>query len=133
MKSKFEKRECHRFEIPGAYIRYQRGGLWKVISHLSNIKNLGNISKGGLCFEDDNLLHLGDKLTVYLYLPHGVCWEIKGAVAWRGGDEYSGYSIGVNFVPYKNGYGFNSPEVLDALRSLEAIYLDDRKQFKRAA
>ena len=124
MRNNLEKRRCHRFEIPGAYVRYQRGGLWKMVSHLSPRKELANISKGGLCFDDDETLRVGDKVTVYLYLPHGVTLTIRGTVAWRGGDVVSGYSIGVKFAAYKNAFGYNSVEVLEALRSLEALYLN---------
>ncbi|MEW6080051.1 MAG: PilZ domain-containing protein [Thermodesulfobacteriota bacterium] len=133
MKNNLEKRRCHRFQIPGAYVRYQRGGVWKMISHLSPRKELANISKGGLCFDDDEKLNLGDKVTVYLYLPHGPSLSIKGSVVWKGGSEYTGYSIGVQFAAYKNGFGYNPMEVLDAMRTLEAIYSDHCDEVRRVA
>jgi hypothetical protein len=133
MKRNFERRRCERFEIPDAYVRYQKRGIMKMISHLSDAKPLVNISKGGLCFKGNEKVKIGDKVTVYLYLSHGICWPIKGTVAWKDGSIYAGFLVGVKFCAYKKGHGYNSPETLDALRALEAFYLNVQSIFKQVA
>lgn len=134
MKKRFEKRHCHRFEIPGAYIRYQKKGVWaKMLNNLSGRRAMVDISKGGLCFEDNGKIKIGDKVTIYLYLPHGACWPIKGDVVWKTGEDCSGYYVGVQFAPFASGLGYNPPETLEALRSLEELFTHTQVNIDRAA
>lgn len=133
MSGKLERRRCNRFEIPDAFVRYQKRGVWKMLSHLSDRRTLLNLSKGGMCFNGKGDIHLGDKVTVYLCLSNGVRWPIKGTVVRKSGDEYFGYYVGVVFAAYKKGHGYNDPEILDVLRSLESTYLDSHNELRRSA
>lgn len=133
MKSNIERRQCQRFEIPEAHIRYKKGGLWKLISPLSQKTDLVNISKGGVCFKGKENIPVGGKITVSLHLPYDICRTIKGTVVWKKGDEGSGYMFGVKFAAYKRGFGYNHPDLLNMLRALEAIYLNPQPRLRRVA
>jgi|GEM_PF-683353 len=120
----FEKRECRRFEIPGAYIRFKKRGLLGMLGSLGDKMELLNISKGGLCIECHKEIKEGDQIMIHLHVPEGVITPIRGSIAWRKPTPFDSCLVGVKFAPFMNEKGCNSIGVLEKLRFLEKTYLD---------
>jgi hypothetical protein len=118
-----EKREHRRFEIPDAYIRYKKQGVWGMVAPWSDKNDLINISRGGLCFVGPDTLRVGDRIVSNLFLPGGVCWSLKGEVVWKGRDENAEPAVGVRFDAVKNDYEFDVKGInLAAVKKLAALH-----------
>lgn len=118
-----EKREHQRFEIPDAFIRYKKQGVWETNTPWSDKSELINISRGGLCFVDHETLRIGDKIVSHLFLPKGVCWSLSGEVVWKGNHENNEPAVGVRFDAVKNAYEFDIMGInLDAIKKIAALH-----------
>jgi len=115
-----ERRECQRFEIPGATVQYRN--LWFPISFngFSQPCPVVNVSKGGLAFECPGKIAQGKKLGVRLIVPGEDPLYLRASVRWCAFSwETSTYVAGVEFAPFGIGRGENPREALDRLRELE--------------
>jgi hypothetical protein len=57
----FEKRTCHRFEVPGSSLMYKKIGWLFNRPYLPAVR-LYNISKGGVAFACDEELKIGKEI-----------------------------------------------------------------------
>jgi hypothetical protein len=116
-----ERRRCHRFEIPGAEVRYKKTGLLVFHRGFSGTYPLVNVSKGGLGFLCDEKLRSGQKVTVQLLIPKESPLNLRARVRWQGRPmPGANVMIGVEFLPFGSRRGRNPREALDVLRRLDA-------------
>ncbi|MGC9364290.1 MAG: PilZ domain-containing protein [Fidelibacterota bacterium] len=122
----FEKRTCHRFEIPNASLQYKTIGFFRSKKYLNTIR-LYNISKGGLSFACDDELRKGKTVIVKLFIPKEDPLELLAKVCWQR-ESSDGYSLatGIAYHPFGKGSNMNSPESLDRLRELDKKYAKER-------
>ncbi|MCD6205244.1 MAG: PilZ domain-containing protein [Candidatus Marinimicrobia bacterium] len=122
----FEKRTCHRFEIPNASLMYKRIGFFFPKKYENSIR-LYNISKGGLSFACDEEIKKGKTIIVKLFIPNEESLELLAKVCWQR-DSSDGYSLatGVAYLPFGKGYNMNPPESLNRLRELDKKYVKNR-------
>ena len=66
---KMEKRQCVRFEVPGAMVSFKRAGILGLFSGFSPLLELANLSKGGVGFESERVLKMDQKILVQLHVP----------------------------------------------------------------
>ena len=118
-----EKRQCKQFDIYGAEVRYKRKGLTGFISGFSDPCHVLKISKGSLAFYCYKKIRKGEKLLVQLIVPNETILNLNAIVlkqeAIRGCDDRL---TGVKFMPFGEGYGWNSSESLNILRKLDHKY-----------
>jgi len=120
-----EKRRCHRFEIPGAQVKYKKVWLGLSLGDFSDYRPLENLSKGGLAFWCEEKLRPGKKILVQLHTPGEDVLELVGTVRWQGFPAGKLYMVvGVEFMPFGEGRKWNSFEALEALKRLEEQYSD---------
>jgi len=118
-----EKRTCVRFEVPGATVIYREKKLfstqekddeefWPVL----------DISRGGFRFLCQKLLKSNTKAYLKISIPgEGNSLTQIGQVRWTSfnpGKSYK-YQIGVQFNPYGEESGQNSPQNLEKIIALE--------------
>jgi hypothetical protein len=118
-----ERRECQRFEIPGASAQYK--SLWFPIpfNGFSEPSPVVNVSKGGVAFECRNKIAQGKRLAVRLLAPGEEPLDLRASVRWCAFSwERTTYVVGVEFAPFGVGRGENPRETLDRLRELEREY-----------
>jgi len=122
----FEKRTCHRFEIPDASLQYKTIGFFRAQKYQNTVR-LYNISKGGLSFACDKELRKGKTIILKLFVPHDEPIELLGKVCWQK-DSSDGYSLatGVAYLPFGKGTNMNPPDTLDRLRELDKKYVKER-------
>lgn len=123
MEGKVERRECQRFEIPGATVQYK--SLWFPISFngFSQPCPVLNVSKGGLAFECRSKMERGKKLALRLIVPAEDPLELRATVRWCAFSwERTTYVAGVEFAPFGARRGLNPLETLNRLRQLELEY-----------
>jgi len=120
---KTEKRKHLRLEIPGAYIQYKQQGARRPFNPWSTQSDLINISRVGLCFVDNDILRIGDKLVSQLFLPNGVCWPLKGEVIWKANHDDNKSAVGVAFDSAKNTDEFEARGIsTDTIKKIAALH-----------
>jgi hypothetical protein len=118
-----EKRACIRFEVPGATVIYRKKKLfltedkdneefWPVL----------DISRGGFRFLCQKSFKYKSKASLKISIPgeSGPLTQI-GHVRWASfnpGKSYK-YQIGVQFLPYGEKRGQNTPQNLEKIIALE--------------
>jgi len=118
-----EKRRCHRFEIPNAKAQYKKTGLLVMVKGYSKAYPVANVSKGGLAFLCEETFKRDEDIMLQLLAPNEMPLELRAAVRWHAQHPASGQMIaGVAFAPFGSKKGWNSLDVLDTLRRLEAQY-----------
>jgi hypothetical protein len=70
----FEKRTCHRFEIPDAQISYRKKKMFGFTEY-SAPRLLINISKGGASFDCGEILNEQQRLIIRLTIPAKSRWN----------------------------------------------------------
>ncbi|MDO9547793.1 MAG: PilZ domain-containing protein [Candidatus Marinimicrobia bacterium] len=122
----FEKRTCHRFEIPNSALMYKKIGFFRQKKYETTIR-LYNISKGGLSFACDEELKKGKTIILKLFIPNDEPLELLSEVC-RQRDSSDGYSLatGAIYLPFGQGVNMNPPESLDRLRELDKKYVIER-------
>lgn len=121
-----EKRTCHRFKIPGATLSYKKTGF---ISTSPNYEDeycpILDLSLGGLRFLTQKNLKVNSKLSMKVsYHENGGSFYLSGKVQWtisNPGFSYK-YQVGVQFNPYGDREGLNSPEEYAKIKTLEWKY-----------
>jgi len=118
-----ERRTCVRFEVPGATVIYREKKLfftkekddeefWPVL----------DMSRGGFRFLCQKPLKSNTKAYLKISIPgEDAPMSLSGLVRWTSfnpGKSYK-YQIGIQFNPYGDERGQNSPEDLEKLISLE--------------
>lgn len=121
----FDKRTCHRFEIPGSQLSYRKKKLFG-FSDYSPAKQLINISKGGASFDCGEILKEHQRLIIRVIVPGEKPLELFAVVRWQ--RETAGFSqaIGVVFAPFGQHFNYNPPATLDVLRKLDQKYVNKR-------
>ena len=121
-----EKRRCRRFEIPGAEVKFKKGGLLFFVQAFSEPCPVINVSKGGISFTCDKKLSNGKKLVVQLLIPNETPLNLN-SIAQRQ-EQIMGSEkklSAVEFMPFGSRYGWNARESLDVLRKLNKKYGGD--------
>ncbi|MCF8053462.1 MAG: PilZ domain-containing protein [Desulfobacterales bacterium] len=123
---KMEKRQCVRFEIPGAKVSIKKAGIFGLFSGFSGPLELVNLSKGGVGFESERVLKMDQKILVQLHVPGKPMLHLRGNVRWQA----SGLGVnqpkmtGVQFLPFGGNWRTNPREVLEVLSRLEDKYAE---------
>jgi hypothetical protein len=122
----FEKRTCHRFEIPGAQVSFRKKKLFGFTEY-STPRLLINISKGGASFDCGEILKPSQRLIVRLHLPNEKSLELFADVRWQ--RETAGFTnaVGIIFAPFGQRFNYNPPASLDVLRKLDQKYVANRQ------
>ena len=121
--SRIKRRDCERFEIPGAGVVYKLEKVFfKGADFTQDIFPVYDISYGGVRFLSQTNLKNNVKIALQIYLPdNDEPLFYRGTVVWvshHPGQDYSS-QIGVQFFPYGEKKGLNSPENLSRLKELE--------------
>jgi hypothetical protein len=115
-----ERRRCHRFEIPGAEVRYKKTGLFVFRRGFSGAYPVVNVSKGGLVFLCEEKLRSGQKVMVQVLIPKESPLNLRARVRWQGRPmPGANVMIGLEFLPFGSRRGRNPREALDVLRMLD--------------
>jgi len=122
----FEKRTCHRFEIPNSSLIYKKIGLFRQKKYEPTVR-LYNISKGGLSFACDDEIKKGKTIIIKLFIPGEKSLELLSKVCWQK-DSSDGCSLatGVIYLPFGQGTNMNPSGSLDYLRELDKKYVKER-------
>jgi hypothetical protein len=123
MSSGIERRECRRFEIDGAEVRYKKTGLLSWGKGFSKSYLLTGISKGGLSFYCNKKLSIGKNLMLQIRVPNEAPFILNSIL--MGQMIYPGIEsmlTRVQFMPFGDGDGWNTLEALDILRALDEKY-----------
>lgn len=123
MAGHLERRECQRFEVPGATVQYRSPWFPISFNGFSQPCLTVNVSKGGLAFYCRSTMERGKKLAVRLNVPGEDPLELRASVRWCAFSwEKMTYVVGLEFAPFGSGRGTNPRETLDRLRELEREY-----------
>lgn len=120
---KIEKRECQRFEIPGATISYKKKGIFSYPDkYKEEICPIIDISRGGLRFICKEHLKSKSKVSLKVSIPgENIPLSPFGRVIWV--MPYPGknhkYQIGIQFNPYGPKKGQNNREILEKIKIIE--------------
>jgi len=124
MEPNLEKRSCKRFTIPEAKVRFWKRGLFSMFKGGSKPVPVRDVSKGGLSFESDDGFKPNELIDLELLVPGEDPLELKADVKWqrysKGGTHK--FDVGVAFLPFGNGAGFNEMAALEKLREYDAMY-----------
>jgi hypothetical protein len=121
-----ERRRCRRFVIPSAEVKFKKRGLLFWTHEFSEPCSLINVSKGGIAFSCKTKLSKGKKLVVQLLIPDETSRSLNAIVRRQERTVGSKMMVtGVEFMPFGDRHGWNSLELLDALRMLERKYGDN--------
>lgn len=121
MAEKTERRALNRFSVPGSMVLYKKDERMKIFQRFSNLSELKNMSKSGVCMKVKNGIKKGERLQLQLVFPDEDKVEIKGHVRWKL-PENDGYNnVGIQFAPFGNGKNLNSVSSLEKLRELSSI------------
>jgi Tfp pilus assembly protein PilZ len=118
------KRQCHRFNIPGTTLYYKKNTLLQAKGEYPDeYFPVLDISRGGARFLTNERIKVGLPVRIKLAIPDTEQQpEINAIVRWvsRNREESYRYQTGVSFNPYGNGKKANPAEVLDFIKTLEA-------------
>lgn len=121
-----ERRKCARFEIPGATVSYKKISLFPSKKEFyEDYLPVLNINRGGILFLNQKHLNTNKKISLKISIPdEGDSLVLMGRVRWAAlnvGMSYK-YQIGIQFNPYGNKKGENSPQALEKIIALEKKY-----------
>ena len=113
-----EKRECIRFEIPGATVSYE------FKEHIEEFSPVIDISRGGVKFQTKKPTDINAEIELKLSVPgEKVPLILHGKVRWISFiEEKEQYYIGIQFNPYGEKKGENYPGNLVKIIALEQKY-----------
>jgi len=121
-----EKRVCIRFKIPGATLSYKKIGFLSTSpDYEDEYCPILDLSLGGLRFLTQKNLKVNTRLSVKVsYHENGGSFYLIGKVQWiipNPGFSYK-YQVGIQFNPYGDKEGLNSPKELAKIKTLEWKY-----------
>lgn len=121
-----EKRACVRFEIPGATLSFKRVGFFSVSpDYEDEYCPVLDLSLGGLRFLTQKNLKVNTKLNLKITcLDEDTSFHLTGKVKWtiaNPGFSYK-YQVGIQFSPYGEREGQNSPEEFAKIKTMEWKY-----------
>jgi len=127
-----EKRACSRFELPGATLSYKKIGFFSFSpDYEDECCPILDLSLGGLRFLTQNNLKIKTKLRIKVsYHEKEGSFHLGGKVKWtisHPGFSYK-YQVGIQFLPYGDREGLNSPEDYAKIKTLEWKYADKDKE-----
>jgi hypothetical protein len=111
-----------RVVIPKATVRYRIYSFWRRNADFSNQCPLVDVSRGGLAFLADLPLKPREPVSLLLKLPAIEAeLQVRGRIVYSVATGITGYRyrIGVQFLPFAERRGYNSPKALDILAKLE--------------
>ncbi|MEE9419322.1 MAG: PilZ domain-containing protein [Desulfatiglandaceae bacterium] len=118
-----KRRRARRFQIPGGKGRLKRAGVLSFFARFSGPLPVLNVSKGGLAIKSEKKFRRGQKIKVQLLTPNEGPLNLKGRVGWQEESADDFYTVvGIEFMPFGNGFGWNSLKALDVLRRMEDRY-----------
>jgi hypothetical protein len=122
-----EKRECHRFNIPGTTLYYKKDSMFHHKGpYPDKYYPVLDISRGGLRFLTNERPQIGLPVEVRISVPEADYQpEIKGVVRWvsRNLEKSYRYQTGVVFNAYGDKKKENPSEILSFIQSLEQDHL----------
>lgn len=121
-----ERRDCHRFIIPGATLSYKKSGFFFASPEYEDeYWPILNLSLGGLKFLTQKNLKVNTKLNIKIsYHEKDGSFYLAGKVKWtisNPGFSYK-YQVGIQFNPYGDKEGLNSPKEYAKIKRLEWKY-----------
>ena len=121
-----EKRECERFSITGATLVYRsKKRIFGKSDFTHDEFPVYDVSYGGVRFLSQEKIKVKSRIAVKISMPEeeeSITFEGEIArVTYHPGQSYT-FQIGVQFLPYREKKGFNPPENLLLLKSLEKKY-----------
>lgn len=121
-----ERRDCHRFKIPGATLSYKKSGFFSASSEYEDeYLPILDLSLGGLKFLTQKNLKVNTKLNIKIsYHEKDGSFYLAGKVKWtisNPGFSYK-YQVGIQFNPYGDKEGLNSPKEYAKIKKLEWKY-----------
>jgi Tfp pilus assembly protein PilZ len=121
-----EKRDCFRFKIPGATLSYKKTGFFSAsLGYEDEYCPILDLSLGGLRFLTQKNLKVNTKLSMKVsYHEKDGSFHLRGKVKWtisNPGFSYK-YQVGIQFNPYGDKEGLNSPEEFTKIKTLEWKY-----------
>jgi hypothetical protein len=123
------RRAHNRFSIPGAAISWAPSGQE---SSSEKTFPLSDIGRGGLSLLTNNPPNIGSEISIRVFLPpKKEKIDLVGKVIYaisRGPRLTYGYRVGVEFMPFEEKAGGNSPELVDVIERLERKYGRHRKK-----
>jgi hypothetical protein len=129
MEQTAERRKCQRFSIPGAKVKYKKAGILRSIKGFSKKRTMFNVGEDGMAFLCEEKFDPGESLTIQLLAPDDPPLVLLARVKWQGEQMMlTGATTGVEFLPFDNGKGSNTPEVLQTIRNLEERYKVEDKE-----
>jgi len=122
-----EKRTCNRFKIPGATLSYKKTGFFSTSpKYEDEYCPILDLSLGGLRFLTQKNLKVNSKLSMKVsYHEKDGSFYLSGKVQWtiaNPGFSYK-FQVGVQFDPYGDREGLNSPEEYSKIKNLEWKYV----------
>jgi hypothetical protein len=119
-----ERRASERFIVEGAKVLFQQEKSFKILERYSQPLPLKDISESGVRFQVDQYLGPGSLVDLQISVPGLGTIGIKGHVVWIARQEpYDHYHVGVQFLPFGEGYQYNSPTSRDKLDQLINRYI----------
>lgn len=127
-----EIRVCRRFHILGTTVTYeQKKHLISKVKYGEVDCPVLDLSRGGVRFVGDNLLKIDSKILVKILFPDDKTpLLLSGRVRWisiNPGQSYK-YQTGVQFDPFGEKRGLNSPRCLAKLIELEKKALAEKRE-----
>lgn len=130
-----ERRECRRFRVPGMTVTFRKGGLlrWFGTKRVEDCPVI-EMSKGGMRMFVDKKIKVGELIEMEFFIPDSEkTLVLKGNVKWfsPAPSKSYRYQVGVQFLPYRSGSGYNPPEMLKVIKELETEYINEVNPFLR--
>lgn len=116
-------RTAPRRIIPRTTVSYCVRKLWRFGTSFSKPCPLVDLSSGGLALLADSAPLPGKRVSLLLKFPdQEQALRLEGSVVYTIATGIAGYRhrIGIQFLPFANKRGCNSPKVLDALVQFES-------------
>jgi hypothetical protein len=114
-----------RWLFPKTTVRYRVHRFRIRKSDYSGQCPLVDLSRSGLAFLADQALEPPRRLSMQLKFPGGEeTVQLEGRVVYSVATGIAGYRyrVGVQFLPFAERRGFNSPKILDTLVELEKMH-----------
>jgi hypothetical protein len=117
-----KSRSRQRMIIPRTTVRYRIRSFWIYGGSFSNPCPLVDLSSGGLALLADIAPMLGKRVSLLLKFPdREEEFRVEGKTVYTVATGIAGYRhrIGIQFLPFAERRGCNSPKVLEALVQFE--------------